>query len=166
MRILAVIAIWVAIIGGVSLYMNTRPEITRAIAVVPQGIGAGEPFRLEATPTFTAEADPFALEGETGETAFVVWLNGREVLKASEESRAGIPVVLEPVDGLIEGVNELYVEASPPVGFGGESYGVRLRLLNSGVAVAEETFWSEDGSRVTGVLRVDLAEKEPEADGH
>ena len=95
-----------------------------------------------------------------------MWLNGDEVLKAAEESRAGMAVVLEPVQGLIKGVNELYVEASPPVGFDGESHGVRLRLMHSGVAVAEETFWSEDGSRVTGVLRVDLAEKEPEADGH
>ncbi len=166
MRILAVITIWVVIIGGVSLYMGSRPEVTRAIALVPEGIGSGEPFRLEATPTFTAEADPFALEEEAGEGAFVVWLNGGEVLKAAEESRAGVAVVLEPVQGLIKGVNELYVEASPPVGFDGESYGVRLRLMHSGVAVAEETFWSEDGSRVTGVLRVDLTEKETEADGH
>ena len=166
MRILAVIAVWVVILGGVSLYMSSRPEVTKAVAVAPKGIGGGEPFRLEVTPTFAAEADPFALEGEAGETAFVVWLNGREVLRGPEKPQAGMIVVLEPVEGLIKGVNELYVEASPPVGFGGESHGVRLRLLNSGVAVADETFWSEDGSRVTGVLRVDLAQKETEADGH
>jgi hypothetical protein len=58
--------------------------------------------------------------------------------------------------GLVEGTNEIYLEASPPIEQVGKSQAVRVQILRDGQTVAEQTFWSAPGGKVADTLRFEL----------
>ena len=62
-------------------------------------------------------------------------------------------VRVEPVPGLAAGVNELFVQASPPPEEWDRRHAVRIRIVREGGLVAEKTLWSESGGIVADTFR-------------
>jgi hypothetical protein len=157
---------WIVFVGGLGLYMHRRDAgrtSARAAVTLPPAAGR---YTVEVTPTFRARPDPFALRTETSgdAPALRLRLDTREILHLTDGVEAGRPVVVEDLEGLVEGPNELYLEASPPTDETARRHFVQLRVLRDGRTVAEEVFWSEGGAQVAGSLRFVLAP--PAEDDH
>lgn len=160
-RIGLVILLWAVMVGGFGQYMARRVPAAQA---GPAALARSEAvYRLEVTPTFAAEADPFALQTGNGEEDVVlrVLLNGVEVLRRGQGIPAGQPVSVDRAPGVLAGANEFYLEASPPVSAGGQAHAVRVRLFRDGIPVADHTLWSEAGGRIAGAFTLEA----PEAGG-
>lgn len=124
-------------------------------------------FALQVTTTFAVEPDPFALRTERNEaSALLVKLNGNEILRKTDKVQAGAPIRVEPVPGLIDGRNEFYLEANPPVGLANLSYAVRVQLFRDEQLVAERSFWSEPGSRIASSFQVSISKETKPKDDH
>lgn len=169
MRPLLAAAIWIILVGGLAAYMHGRDQAL-GIPEFRQTSASGD-FALEATTSFAVEPDPFALQVDeaTKPPALVVKLNGKSVLLITERLEAGTPIVAEKVGGIVEGPNELYVEANPPLEMAGKSHAIRVRLLRGGHTIAEKSFWSEPGSKIATTFTVNVgpAQAVPEDDhGH
>jgi len=164
MRPALAILIWIVVIGGLAAYMHSREEVRTATSYHLQQ--AGGVFALEVTTTFPVEPDPFALQTGQGEApALLMLLNGKEVLRRVDRVEAGVPIRVEPVAGLVQGRNEFYLEANPPLGLANLSYAVRVRLLRDGQPVMERSAWSEPGSKVAVTFQVDVG-VQPRMEGH
>lgn len=159
-RIATALLLWVIVLGGLNLYMKRfETSDPDAASSSRQRLAQVEaPYAMELTTTFDVEPDPFALTVNASKepAGLVVQLQGHEVLRKGGEVEAGTPIVLNPVPGLVRGLNEFFVEANMPLDSIGKSYALRLRLMQAGSLVTEETFWSEGGNRITGLLRVSL----------
>lgn len=151
MRFFLVLIIWIAFVGGVSLYVAKR-EAVQPVAE-PKVAPAGSNFALEVTTSFDVAPDPFALE-ETDPAGIVIRGGGRDLARR-DRLEAGTTLRIEPVPGLIEGRNELYVEASPPLSEANRPHALRVRVLRGGAVVAERIVWAEPGSRVASTLVFD-----------
>lgn len=167
MRPLIAVLIWVVLVGGLLLYVRSRDAVDTApsFRLVP----AQGTYSVEITTTFTAEPDPFALrvEDEEKPSALSLKLNGKEVLRLTDRVDAGSPIRVEPLRGLVEGSNELYLEANPPAGEAGRSHAVRVRVLRDGIPLSDRSFWSGQGSKIATTLRVNLTPGgQQEEDGH
>ena len=155
MRPLGAILVWVAILGGLALYMKLRPEPGRLITVgLSEASGA---FSLEVVLTFDAGPDPFATEIEIeNRPSLVITFEGEEWLRRTDKIPSGTVIVIDDITGIKSGLNELYLSASPI----DEEYdlvrGVRVRLMRDEVVVAEDAFWSEPGHLVEGPMRFDI----------
>ena len=120
-------------------------------------------YDLELTPTFSLEKDPFALNLDES-PALVVKLGDKELL-ALESVLAGESVLLEEVRGLVLGMNEFFIKATPSTADAAGAQALRVRLLQAGQPVAEETYWTGNGMPVKAVFRVAL-EESPKESGH
>lgn len=152
-RILLVIVIWIVFVGGLAVYMRHREaSAVGGPKTIVLKAAAGN-YTLEVTPTFSAAPDPFALQVDEAKpaAALVVRLDTTELLRLSDTVEKGKTLRVEKIQGLVEGENEIFLQASPPTGEG-RSF-VQLRLLRDETPVAEEVFWSEGGLQVTGSLR-------------
>jgi len=156
-RIAAVLLLWIAVFGGLALYMKRLETKRPAPAPEPPRIESPAVYALEVTTTFNVEPDPFALRtDDSGKpAALLVRIAEREIMRVAEV-QAGIPVRAEPVAGIIQGMNEFFVEANMPLDTTGKSVALRMRLIGDGLPVAEQTFWSEGESRIAGTFRVGL----------
>jgi hypothetical protein len=167
MRLVVAAVVWMAMVGGLALFMNHRVAVAPAQRLdLREAAGV---FRLEVTPSFEAQPDPFALVTEEGgrPAALRVLLNGAEVVRLDETVAGGGAVVVEPVPGLTEGRNEFFVEANPPVEHADKSHAVRVRLSRDGKPLADQTFWSEPGIRLTASFETNLTlEQTDEEDRH
>ena len=160
MRVVVIpLLIWVIGMGGLSLYMHTR-DIARAqenaemsVQKTPEGT-----FGLDITLSFTAQPDSFEVKTDETEkpTSLLVRLNGKEILRRDDEVAAGIPVLVEPVRGLVDGVNEFYVESSPPSGEAPRAEAVRLRCFRDGKELIEHTYWTEAGPNISAAFSINL----------
>jgi len=76
MRPFLAVAIWIVLIGGLTLYMNVRETVKPPAAIESrQALGA---YSAELTTTFPLEADPFALRDESEQAALLLMkLNGK-----------------------------------------------------------------------------------------
>lgn len=154
MRPILVAVIWLVLVGGLLAYVQTRDTGKAADDYhLHQATGG---FRLEATTTFDVEPDPFALTTNADEqpAAFLLKVNGAEAVRLTERLKGGAPIVVEPVPGLVEGKNELFVEAVPPLDQAGRSQAIRVRLLCDGHPIADHTLWSEPGSKIATAFPV------------
>ena len=165
MRPLAVILVWVIIIGGLAVYMRTRdhfnspPEHAYEIEEAP-----GE-FTLELTPTFDAQGgvDEFALE-PVEQPAFVLSLGKREITSYEKTARAGVPIEITwdtdaiPVE---VGENEFHIRMTTPTDDEQVAHGARLRLLRDGAEVGSQTIWARPGHPVEGVFLIRLETSTP-----
>lgn len=154
-RIPFVILIWLVLVGGLTLYMDhrdSRPVAARTAAALDM---AGGRYSVEVTPSFAAEADPFALAiGDAAETsALSVTLRGRDLLSLAGGNEPGVPLEIANVEGVTAGDNEILLRAAPPPDAPSRRHFVQVRVLRDGLPLADETFWSEGGARVEGVLR-------------
>lgn len=158
MRIALAVLIWLVFVGGLGLYTHHR-DATVLVSGPGVEIQAAEGnYALEITTTFTVEPDPFALQTDElrEQPALVVRLGEREILKRTDRVEAVTPIRLEPLLGLVEGTNEIYLEASPPLEQAGNSQAVRVQILRNGQSVAEQTFWSAPGGKVADTMRFEL----------
>ncbi len=161
MRPFLVIAVWIVFVGGLTGYMHTREEAS-AVQEFRQTVAAGH-FAVEVTASFAVEPDPFALNVETKKKkpALVLKVNGQEALSITERLDAGAPVVVEKVGGIVEGINELYVEANPPIESVGRVHAVRVRVLKDGRPLAQESLWSEPGNRIASTFKIKVGGSGP-----
>lgn len=154
MRFVLTTLIWVVIVGGLSLYIHQRDNriVTRSESKIDMGLAANE-YMLEITPTFGTEIDPFALveEGQSPAT-LIVRLGGSNIHHSAQPLARGETLRIGPVEGLIVGMNELYVQASPPLEEAHINHALRLRLLHNNVLEVDQTLWSEAGGKVSGTV--------------
>ena len=164
MRFFLAAAIWIVFVGGLAFYMGHRDTAAAPEVTIASIEAVKSSCLLEITPTFTPREDPFALDYQAGPpAALVVRMGKNEILRAGEAVRAGQPLTVKDPPGLVKGMNEFYIEASPPLESSDRAFAVRLRLICGSETQAEETIWSEPGGLVAGVFRVDLTGSGPES---
>jgi len=157
--------IWFIGIGGLSLYMHeregARPQENAEMRSqrTPEGT-----FGLDITLSFTAQPDSFGVKTDEKPTSLLVRLNGKEILRRQDEVAAGIPVLVEPVKGLVDGVNEFYVESTPPSGEAPRSQAVRLRCFRDGKKLTEHTYWTEASANISAAFSINLR-TDPQREG-
>lgn len=169
MRIAGVLIIWAVIAGGLFLYKETRyshGETTEAVAAT---VKATASVTIEVTATFTAEQDPFSLDvaDDGGGSPFILRLGTQVLFDDADALQPGVPLITDALTDLNAGMHELYIDASPPLDNAAASHAVRLRAFESGRLIAEKTFWSEPGGKISGTLQFELiAEETGEAHDH
>jgi hypothetical protein len=158
MRIALTALIWLVMIGGLSLYIQQRDRrLASAAPLSAVETAAAEDYRLEITPTFAPQPDPFALHGDPSAAAtLVVRAGARELFRSEQALPAGRTVTVHPSAGLVVGRNELYLRASPPLGEALMDHAVRVRLLQGSREVFDETLWGPGGANVAGAIAFTL----------
>jgi len=157
MRPLIAIIIAVGILGGVKLFIDSEPVRQAYDHTQFQAAGAAEHYDVELTLTFDAGPDEFSLSSDGDAPSILLQLNGKELLKRTDAVAAeDSPIVMHNGEGVSVGAYEVYVPASPSEGdFKPRS--LRLRILQAGNVVAEETLWPELGAIVQGTLAMEVA---------
>lgn len=154
MRLILTALVWLLIVGGLSLYIRQRDA--HLVAPAKAHIAArvqGENYALEITPTFGAEADPFALQDEGPKpSTLLVRLGGLDIFRQDQPLARGETLRIAPLEGLLAGQNELFFEASPSFEESHLAHALRVQLLRDGVELFDRTLWSEAGAKVTGSL--------------
>jgi hypothetical protein len=155
-------------LGGLSLYIYQRDRHAPVPVQAPVTHEvSSQDFILEITPTFSPELDPFALQGDAGDaTSLVVRTAQRELFRAEGGLERGVPIRVQPVRGLVEGRNELYLQAQPPVGEAHRDHAVRVRLLWGNREIFDETLWGLKGANVTGTIPFTLTATVEDAHDH
>lgn len=158
MRFALTALIWLLILGGFSLYIFQRDRRTQPPMQAPvMHEAAGENFILEITPTFSPQPDPFALQGEAGDSpSLIVRTSQHELFRAEDDMERGVPIQVQPVHGLVEGRNEFYLQGTPPLSEAHRDHAVRVRLLRDERVVADETIWGHGGAGVAGTISFTL----------
>ncbi|MEW6531325.1 MAG: hypothetical protein AB1473_10835 [Thermodesulfobacteriota bacterium] len=169
MRPVLAVCVWFVLLGGLVLFMHSKHESSGFRSFESKPATGG--FSLEVTPTFAVEPDPFALRtgSEEQPAALVVKVNGKEVLRREDKVDGGTPLAAHNVSGMIEGPNELYLEANPPLERANRAHAVRVKVIRDGEQIADRTFWSEPGVKLAATFRVDVRpreEKGKDAHGH
>lgn len=158
MRFFLVITIWVVIVGGLSGYISHRDgKRARAVAPPPVDRALEKQLSLELTPTFSTEQDPFALTTTEAPAApLQVKLNGNEVVLNTGELLRGQTLRIDDVAGVLSGQNEVYISASPPLSEADFEHGVRLKVIDAGAVIVDETIWAARGALVSGSISFNL----------
>lgn len=158
MRFIAIIIIWVVLIGGLKLFLNHRQALI-PMQTLTRNHATGQ-YRLELTSTFTAKEDPFALQVTENSTssAVVIQLGGKNLFPANRSIEAGKALEITPLPDLVVGLNEFYIEANPPTDQAQQSQALRLRLFQDDHLIDQKSFWSEPGGRLAGTFTVTIAE--------
>lgn len=166
MRIAMTALVWLILVGGLSLYIQQRDSrLPPAILIPVTEAAPREDYALEITPTFSPEPDHFALQGDPAASAsLVVRLGERELFRSWQALPAGKTIAVKPLDGLVVGHNELYLQASPPASEALLDHAVRVRLLQGARVIFDQTLWGVSGATVAGAIPFNL-EKRAEA-GH
>jgi hypothetical protein len=152
MRPFLAAAIWIVLIGGLTLYMNVRDTAKPPAAF--ESRQASGTYSAELTTTFPLEVDPFALHDESEQAALLLMkLNGKVILKVTDQLDAGSSLTVDPLSGVQDGLNEFYVEASPPIEASRKSYAIRIQLREDHRSVLDRTLWSEPGSRISATIQ-------------
>lgn len=155
MRILLAAAVSLSILGAIYLFLDQqqkRPRPQRSI-VAPQA--AGGQFQIELVPMFDAGPDAFALDTQ-GAAAIVVELQGQTLLNRTQVTPRGQPVVIENVNGLVVGPNELFVRATAADSDPTAIRAIRVRVTRDEMVVAEAWLSSEPGTPAEGTVSLTL----------
>ncbi|MGB3222572.1 MAG: hypothetical protein WBB23_07205 [Desulforhopalus sp.] len=168
MRFVLTALIWLLLLGGLSLYIFQRDRRTQAPIQAPvMQEASGQNFILEITPTFSPQPDPFALQGEAGDSpSLVVRTSRQELFRAEADLERGVPVQVQPVHGLVEGRNELYLQGTPPLSEAHRDHAVRVRLLQDSRVVTDQTIWGGGGTGVAGTISFTLTPMAENAHDH
>jgi hypothetical protein len=160
MRPVLAVCVWIVLLGGLGLFMHSKHESGGFRSVESRPATGG--FSLEVTPTFAVEPDPFALRTGPGEqpAALLVKVNGREVLRREDRVEGGAPLTAHNVTGMIEGPNELYLEANPPLEQANKAHAIRVKVVRDSEQIADRTLWSEPGVKLATTFRVDVRPRE------
>ena len=154
MRFLFVLVIWFVFVGGLWGYIQQRDKsLDTSINHNPIEVLIDQTFSMEITPTFTIEADPFALSSDSsGAESLDVRLNGTRIQLPTDPLSRGNPILLEGVKGITAGHNEVYVKASPPLDESRLNHGIRIKILNGGSVITDQTVWGDQGALVSGTV--------------
>jgi len=89
------------LVGGYQAFVDSLPtnNVTEFLTKPATG-----DYAIEITMSFDARGDAF------DPTALLVRLDGKNLLKQTTPMAAGTPVRIHPVEGLIVGVNELFIQ--------------------------------------------------------
>lgn len=164
MRLILVVAIWIVIVGGMWTYVWQRDaSVVGAATEAPVLELSSQQYSLEITPTFSMEEDPFALNtSDTGSEQLELRLNGNLVALTNIQLERGQAQLINNVKGVVNGHNEIYLKASPPVSQFMLNHGIRVRLLENGASIVDHTIWNSQGSLVSGTIAFEtgLAEED------
>lgn len=162
MKFLFSVMIWILFVGGLWAYTSQRDA---DLPKTPVRVDAPEVltgnYVLEITPGFSSEHNPFALtldDNSSQSPHLGVRLNGRELIVGMSPFQRG--KVIQITSDLIfsRTINEIYVTASPSMAETDLAHSLRVRLLNNGAPVVDQTFWSSGGAVVAGSVTFRLAE--------
>ncbi len=160
MRFLLCIFLWIFFVGGLwayTLYRDaSQPEGPAQVAALQ--VLSGD-YVLEVTPSFSIEKDPFALaiDDDADSSGLDVRLNGVPLAVDADNISRGKVVKITKGLVLTAGFNEFYVKASPPTSEAHLDHGIRVRLLENGVPLTDQTVWGSQGSVVAGSVSFNLA---------
>ena len=89
------------LVGGYQVFVNTLPkrDISEFLTIAASG-----DYTIELTLSFEARGDAF------DPTALLVRLDGKDLLEQTTPLPAGVPVEIHPVEDLIVGLNELFIQ--------------------------------------------------------
>lgn len=166
MRFILIALFWVVLVGGVWIYTSSKstpPSLSPVREVT--SVAAGHDYSIRATPTFSAEKDPFALEEDSeGSIPIEIHLNGVRLPVNADTLGRGEQIGWDSVKGVLVGQNEIYVKASPPVAESHLDHGVRLVVLQDQILIADKTIWGTKGALVSGtfIFAVEQDEEEHE----
>lgn len=155
MRFLLCLVVWIFLVGGLWAYTVNRdaslPEGPARVA--DREVLTGE-YTLEITLSFSLEKDPFALDLDDAPQTqgLKVSLNGQAVAIAPGEIFRGKVITVTKGISPTVGYNEFYVQATPPMSEIHLDHCVRVRLIKSGVPVADQTIWGSRGAVVAGTM--------------
>jgi hypothetical protein len=152
MRPLIALLLSAAILLGVRAYLRFAESLRRPQASVVEEIVAYGKFSAEITLTFDAAADEFSLEP----ISLVFKQQDRVLLERRDPVRAGEPLVIENLTGIIAGRNEFYFECTPSPADQPLARAVRVRLFRDGAEVADTTLWAPPGQTPRGRITLDV----------
>ena len=162
MRILLAALTAAFILIGTKVYLDAnQPAIVERIPI--QDEKAAGQFSIELIPLFDAGPDEFALDAANS-SSVIVELRGKPVLNRTDAASSGEAIVIQEVKGLIAGVNELFIRATPSDGNVDVVRGMRVRVLRDQLVIAEQWLSSEPGSTVEGTVRLDLPSQDHKND--
>jgi hypothetical protein len=158
MRFIAIIIIWVVLIGGLKLFLGHRQALVPLQSQIRNQV-TGD-YRLDLTSTFTAQEDPFALNVDQTEStsAVVIQLGGQDIFPKNKTIEAGKVLNVRDLPDLVLGRNEFYIEVNPPTDQAQKAQAVRLRFFQGDQLMQQKSFWSEPGERLAGTFTVTIAE--------
>ena len=89
------------LVGGYQVFVNTLPkrDVSEFLTIAASG-----DYTIELTLSFEARGDAF------DPTALLVRLDGKDLLEQTTPLPAGVPVEIHPVEDLIVGLNELFIQ--------------------------------------------------------
>ncbi len=158
MRPLIAIVIAAAILGGVKLFIDSEPVRETHDQTHFLAEPSTQDYDVELTLSFDAGPDEFSLSADGEAPSVLLQLNGKEILKRTDNvAAADSPIVLQNVEGVTIGPNEFYVQSSPSED-NLKPRSLRLRVLQNGNVVGEETLWPEQGQIVQGTLSIEVSQ--------
>ena len=175
MRPLLAVGVIVVALGSVQAYITFVGSVTGGKYGRIEQTAAEGRFHVNLTISFNARATVFEPE------SVLFQLHGRTLLQTEEPVPAGTVLSIDPVDGIVEGVNEFYLkvatgdeeteeteenaafslsaddapgESTAAAGPGGadKSRAVRIQVFRDDQLIVEETIWSEVGQAVDGTV--------------
>lgn len=152
MRPLLALLLSAAILLGVRAYLQFAVSLRRPVVSVVEETAATGIFSAEITLTFDAAPDEFSLEP----IALVLKQQDRVLLERHDLVRAGEPLVIDNLAGIVTGRNEFYFECIPSPADQPLARAVRVRLLRDGVEVADTTLWAPPGQTPRGRIVLDV----------
>ncbi|NJL07414.1 MAG: hypothetical protein HC900_03490 [Methylacidiphilales bacterium] len=158
MRIVFAMLINIVFIGGLALYMSHRDKYAAMNAAPLKTYTAKKKYRLEITPAFALQPDPFTFTGNSSQKPALlsVKMGTTEVLRLTQPNQPG-KAIFANISGLHKGDNELYIEASPPPD--DICHALRVRILENSRPIADTTFWAEPGSLISDSFYFHLEEE-------
>lgn len=155
MRFILTGAVWAVILSAVFLVFSIRaPEVTAHTVDTDKGKTS---VSFEITTTFGVEKDPFALDIGDEVSAFSLTLDGETIFSAQEGVHDRVPFVTVEAE-IPYGQHELFVKANPSEN--GISQAVRIKVLNHGNTLNEETYWFQAGQTVNASHKFTIEEKD------
>ncbi len=168
MRFLLVVTIWIVIVGGLWTYISHRDAKRELIvATTPIYLALEGQFSLEITPTFSTEADPFALTTSgSNASLFEVRVNGKMLNMGALEFQRGETIRNTKVGGILTGHNEIYVNASPPLSENTLEHGIRVKFYQDDTLIVDRTVWADQGALVSGTVSFNHSQTEEASHDH
>jgi hypothetical protein len=164
MRPLLAVALVLLILGSVWGYLAFVSNVPLTTYDTASREAEGV-FTVEVTLTFDAALDAFTVDPKA--SPLEVRLRGRNLIEGRDPFRGGVPIVISPVEGIVEGHGNqagrndftIYAVPKPPEqdDFAVDAaaapqlaHAVRVRILRDGQPVADQTIWSDPGQPVQG----------------
>lgn len=161
MRPLLSMGVVIFILGGLQFYMQARQHFGQLPVQLIERPAPGK-FDLEVTLSFDAgigSADPFAVGTEKqDELVLLVTFRGKPLLQSREPLKAGQPLRIENIQGIVtgksslEGRNEIYLRIRPADLNAKHPRAAHVRILRDDLEVASQTLWSDPHKILQGSI--------------